>query len=64
MFHYMGGIVTYRDEAPARRRDCNVLLIQGFRLSIQSPPPGVWRLLWEGTRPGDNRELFRLYQRQ
>lgn len=64
LFHYMGGIITYRDEVPARRRDCNVLLIQGFRSNIQPPPEGDWRLLWEGARPGDNRELFRLYQRQ
>jgi 4-amino-4-deoxy-L-arabinose transferase-like glycosyltransferase len=64
LFHYMGGIITYREEVPGRRRDCAVLLIQGFRSNIQSPPEGNWRLLWEGARPGDNRELFRLYQRQ
>jgi len=64
LFEYMAGIVTYRDEVPARRRDCDVLLIQGFRTAIQSPPEGKWLLLWEGARRGDNRELFRLYQRQ
>jgi hypothetical protein len=64
MFHYMAGIITYRDEVPGRQRECDVLLIQGFRKNIQPPPKGKWRLLWEGARPGDNRELFRLYQRQ
>jgi hypothetical protein len=64
LFEYMGGIITYRDEVPARRRDCDVVLIQGFRNRIQPAPPGKWLLLWQGARPGDNRELFRLYQRQ
>jgi hypothetical protein len=64
LFEYMAGIVTYRDEVAARRRDCDVLLIQGFRTRIQSPPEGKWLLLWEGARRGDNRELFRLYQRR
>lgn len=62
MFEYFGGIVTYRDEVPGRRRDCDVLLVEGVPDAIREPGPG-WELLWEGTRPGDRRELFRLYRR-
>jgi hypothetical protein len=64
LFHYMAGIVTYRDDVPGRARDCDVMLIQGMRHHVEPPSQGKWRLLWEGARPGDNRELFRLYQRQ
>jgi 4-amino-4-deoxy-L-arabinose transferase-like glycosyltransferase len=62
LFEYFAGIVTYRDEVPSRRRDCDVLLVQGMRTGIYQPGP-PWEQLWEGTRPGDKRELFRLYRR-
>ena len=26
-------------------------------------PGGAWRKIWEGTRPGDKVERYRLYQR-
>ena len=29
MLHYFAGIVTYREEAPERRRDCDLMLVQG-----------------------------------
>jgi 4-amino-4-deoxy-L-arabinose transferase-like glycosyltransferase len=63
LFHYMAGIITYRDDVPTRKRDCNVLLVQGFRSHIYQPDQS-WILLWEGARPGDNKELFRLYRRR
>jgi len=62
LFEYMAGIITYREDAPERKRDCDVLLVQGFRNRIYEPEDG-WVQYWEGTRPGDRRELFRLYRR-
>jgi hypothetical protein len=62
MFEYFAGIVTYRDEVSSRQRDCDILLVQGMRTGIYQPG-SPWEQLWEGTRPGDKRELFRLYRR-
>jgi 4-amino-4-deoxy-L-arabinose transferase-like glycosyltransferase len=62
LLEYFAGIVTYRDEVAARRRDCDILLVQGMRSGIYQPG-WPWEQFWEGTRPGDRRELFRLYRR-
>lgn len=62
LFEYFAGIITYREEIPSRRRDCDILLVQGMRTSMFEPGSG-WQPFWEGTRPGDKRELFRLYRR-
>jgi hypothetical protein len=62
LFEYFAGIVTYREEVPSRKRDCDILLVQGMRTGIHQPGPS-WEQFWEGTRPGDRRELFRLYRR-
>jgi hypothetical protein len=56
--HYFGGIVTRTGGA----QTCELLLVQGRRASIYDPGAG-WTLSWEGARPGDRRELFRLYRR-
>ncbi|MBI2509591.1 MAG: glycosyltransferase family 39 protein [Betaproteobacteria bacterium] len=61
--HYFGGIVTFREEIPARRRDCDLLLAQGRPLD-ENVIPETWKKIWEGRRPGDNDERYRLYQRQ
>jgi 4-amino-4-deoxy-L-arabinose transferase-like glycosyltransferase len=60
MLHYLGGIVTYREERPERRRTCDLLLAQGERSEPPEIPPG-WHQVWEGTRPGENDEYFWLY---
>jgi 4-amino-4-deoxy-L-arabinose transferase-like glycosyltransferase len=60
MLHYLGGIVTYREEVPERRRTCDLLLAQGDRSEPPEIPPG-WHQVWEGTRPGENDEYFWLY---
>jgi 4-amino-4-deoxy-L-arabinose transferase-like glycosyltransferase len=62
LFEYFAGIVTYRQEVPSRKRDCDILLVQGMRAGIYQPGP-QWERFWEGKRPGDRRELFRLYRR-
>jgi 4-amino-4-deoxy-L-arabinose transferase-like glycosyltransferase len=42
---------------------CRYLIVQGVQ--HESPPvPRGWVLLWQGNRPGDRDERFRLYKRQ
>jgi hypothetical protein len=55
MFHYYAGI-------EAAKRDCPLLLIH--TPSAQTPAVGSgWELRWRGTRPGDSKEFFWLYER-
>ncbi len=61
MLHYVGNIVTHREEVATRRRDCDLLLIQGVAKETVAPPG--WRKIWEGARPGDKVERYRLYRR-
>ncbi len=62
MLEYFADIITYRQEVPARRRDCGLLLVQG-NAHIERPPSGAWRKIWESARPGDDVERYRLYRR-
>ena len=62
MLHYFSGIVTYREEAADRRRDCDLMLVQGIPQE-EHAPAGTWIKIWEGNRPGDKSERFRLYRR-
>jgi 4-amino-4-deoxy-L-arabinose transferase-like glycosyltransferase len=58
MLDYFGGIATTR----VVRRECNVLITHdqwGDETSIGPP----WTLVWEGGRPGDRDERYRLYTR-
>ncbi len=58
MFHYFAGLVTAREGAA----DCPLLL-------VHTSDPGVprtdtqWKLVWQGTRPGDRKEFFWLFAR-
>ena len=61
MLQYFAGIVTWRIDVPARKRnDCDLMLVQGVA-SEETVPLGAWRKIWEGTRPGDKVERYRLY---
>ena len=62
LLQYFAGVVTYRETEPTRKRECHVLLVQGFWNYILVPNPH-WRKIWEGARPGDDKELFQLYRR-
>jgi 4-amino-4-deoxy-L-arabinose transferase-like glycosyltransferase len=62
MLHYFAGIVTFREESPARRRECDLMLVQGAP-QAERAPPGSWTKIWEGGRPGDKVERYRLYRR-
>jgi hypothetical protein len=62
MLHYVADIGTYREEVPARRRACELVLIQGRPgddVALSEP----WQKIWEGARPGDKDERFWLYRR-
>lgn len=62
MLHYFANIITYRLDQPARKRDCELTLAQGVA-SEEVVPPGRWEKIWEGSRPGDRVERYRLYRR-
>ncbi|HEX4330010.1 MAG TPA: hypothetical protein VH105_24690 [Burkholderiales bacterium] len=42
-------------------RRCNWLIVQGTHNNAPAVPRG-WNLVWEGNRPGDRDERFRLYK--
>jgi 4-amino-4-deoxy-L-arabinose transferase-like glycosyltransferase len=61
LLHYFSNIATHREEVSAHRRDCDLLLIQG--IAKEEAAPRGWRKIWEGARPGDKVERYRLYRR-
>jgi len=62
MLDYFAGIWTYRDDqAPSSAYACDILLVQGSTTQIYQPD-GQWERIWEGSRPGDRKELYRLYR--
>ncbi|WP_155837553.1 hypothetical protein [Herminiimonas sp. CN] len=61
-FDYFSGIHTVPQELPAAGR-CSWLLSQGSMRSDEGAPGAGWRKVWEGNRPGDRHEKFRLYRR-
>jgi 4-amino-4-deoxy-L-arabinose transferase-like glycosyltransferase len=61
MLQYYAGLITYRTESPNRQRHCQILLTQGIK-KYEPPHPG-WHKIWEGSRPADKIERFRLYQK-
>lgn len=62
MLHYFAGVVTHREELPERRRACDLMLVQGHP-KAEVAPRGSWKKIWEGGRPGDKDERYRLYRR-
>jgi len=42
---------------------CKTLLVQGWRDTGAPPPWPDWVPVWEGARPGDQKEFYRLYRR-
>ena len=63
MLYYYGHRTTLRDEAAVHDTPCSILLIQGWRSSGAPAGPEGWVPVWEGARPGDDKELYRLYVR-
>ena len=44
-------------------KQCNWLLVTGDSRPELAAPSGKWSLVWEGNRPGDRKEKFRLFKR-
>ncbi|OIP09762.1 MAG: hypothetical protein AUK49_06535 [Betaproteobacteria bacterium CG2_30_68_42] len=57
---YFAGIRTRAVASPAQP-GCALLLMQAAGRNADPSPGTGWRKLWEGRRPGDRRELFRLF---
>ena len=62
MLHYFADIRTLRVETQTKAFTCDLLLVQGRPLDEQMMTAD-WKKIWEGHRPGDKDERFRLYQR-
>ncbi|MBI1889815.1 MAG: glycosyltransferase [Burkholderiales bacterium] len=63
-FAYLGGVTFARNDSA----QCDYLLLQDNNrrkddVRIITRSAQQWRLLWEGRRPADRDERFRLYQR-
>jgi 4-amino-4-deoxy-L-arabinose transferase-like glycosyltransferase len=63
MLQYFANVVTYRESEPTRKRNCDVLLVQGVHKRIYAPDES-WDTIWQGARPGDDNELYRLYRKK
>jgi len=63
MLHYFGGILTVRLEKSRNRPDCDLLIIAD---NAKKPTHvgGPWKLVWQGSRPAEKQERFRLFHRQ
>jgi len=59
MLQYFGHITAHRYAWDT----CDLLLVQSAKVSGLTAPEGYWKPIWEGGRPGDKNEHFRLYQR-
>ena len=62
LLDYFAGVETVRLEAQPQAA-CPALLVQGWRDDGAPAPAPGWTPVWEGARPGDERELYRLYRR-
>jgi len=59
---YFAQVTTVRLEVVPDAR-CEALLVQGWRTTGALPPGPDWFAVWEGARPGDLNEFYRLYRR-
>jgi len=65
MLHYFAGVKTQcLDDDDQQETECDWFLYQGSQKDDDPIPfpPGHWTQTWSGHRPGDNKELFLLYQ--
>jgi 4-amino-4-deoxy-L-arabinose transferase-like glycosyltransferase len=59
---YFIGIEPDAADSPAGRK-CDWLLVSGNTRSELAAPDGGWAVAWEGNRPAERKEKFRLYRR-
>lgn len=61
MLYYFGNITTERLEKNGPRPDCDLLITQdNWKKAGELGPP--WKMIWQGRRPGDKQERYRLYR--
>jgi 4-amino-4-deoxy-L-arabinose transferase-like glycosyltransferase len=62
---YFANTITVREEKKPVN-DCRMLLVQSSTHDEDgnNRPTSGWSLVWEGHRPGDRNERFRLYERE
>ena len=63
MLHYFANIITVRLEKSGPRPDCDLLITQD-KWKDPGQAGGPWEIIWEGRRPGDKEERYRLYRRR
>ena len=61
-FAYFAGIEPTAANSAAGR-ECRWLLVAGESGKDLAAPSGIWTRVWEGSRPGERKEKFRLYRR-
>lgn len=62
LLEYYANLRTERLEVHPNA-SCPALLVQGWQRDPPQAADGGWTLAWEGTRPGDHVELYRLFRR-
>ena len=61
MLYYFGNVTTERLEKNGPRPDCDMLITQdNWKNPGELGPP--WKIVWQGRRPGDKQERYRLYR--
>ena len=63
MVHYYANVITRREEIAPQKHNCELLLLQTFAREEPTIAAG-WKKIWEGNRPGDKVERYRLYLRR
>ncbi|BCM25915.1 ArnT family glycosyltransferase [Methyloradius palustris] len=63
LLHYYANIRTEQAQNNSQL-NCDFYLIQDDRDRSKYQPGDEWKLIWQGKRPTDRRESFRLYQKQ
>ena len=59
---YFANLQPLEAQSPAGRQ-CGWLLVTGRQARELAAPGSDWSLVWEGSRPGDRKEKFRLFRR-
>jgi hypothetical protein len=62
LLHYFANVKTQRIETEGAL-NCDLYLIQGEKGSATIEPGDEWKLIWNGKRPSERKENFRLFQR-
>lgn len=61
LLHYYTHI-TLRPIEANQRPQCDLYLIQDTKDMKESPPNARWKLIWQGKRPAERKESFRLFR--